>query len=94
MWECTDLLPDHKSLGLKECEVEKNSEGNVIKHKEKLVVKGYVQRQGVDSKEIFAPVARLDHMRLIFAIVTQHGWQVHQLDVKSVFLNGDLQEEV
>ena len=53
-----------------------------------------MQQQGVEFEEDFAPVARLDTVRLIPALVAQHGWEVHHLDVKSAFLNGDLQEEV
>ena len=72
----------------------KNSEGNVIKHKARFMVKGYVQRQGVDFEEVFEPVTRLDTVRLILALATQHEWEIHHLDIKSAFLNGDLQEEV
>ena len=74
--------------------LKKNSEGNVIKHKAKLVVMGYMQRQGVDFLGGFASVARLDIVWLILSLADQHGWEVHHLDIKSVFLNGDLQEEV
>ena len=74
--------------------LKKNSERNVIKHKSRLMTKGYVQRQGVDFEEVFAPVTRLDTIRLILSLATQHGWEVHDLDVKSAFLNGQLQEEV
>ena len=79
--------------------MKKNSEGNVIKHKTRLVAKGYVQWQGVDFEEDFALVARLDIVRirldivrLILALAAQHGWEVHHLDVKLAFLNCDLQE--
>ena len=73
--------------------IEKNKtrgEGNVIKHKVKLVAKRYVQRQGVDFEEVFTPMARLDTVSLILALASQHGWEVHHLDVKSTFLDGDL----
>jgi hypothetical protein len=75
-------------------QAEKNAEGEVIKHKARLVAKGYVQKQGVDFEEVFAPVARLDTVRLLLAIAANRGWQVHHLDVKIAFLNGDLEEEV
>jgi hypothetical protein len=65
-----------------------------VKHKARLVAKGYVQKQGVDFDEVFAPVARLDTIRLILALAANRGWQVHHLDVKTAFLNGDLEEEV
>lgn len=57
------------------------------------MAKGYVQRQGVDFDEVFAPVARLESMRLMLAVATHFSWEVHHMDVKSAFLNGDLKEE-
>lgn len=57
-------------------------------------MKGYAQIYGVDFSETFAPVARLDTIRLLLAIAAQKGWKVYQLDVKSAFLNGFLQEEI
>ena len=66
----------------------------MAKHKTRLVVKGYAQRQGIDYDEVFAPVARLDTVRLLIALAAHEGWEVHHMDVKSAFLNGDLNEEV
>ncbi|KAL6348524.1 hypothetical protein AAG906_013144 [Vitis piasezkii] len=56
--------------------------------------KGYVQRQDIDFDEVFAPVARLKTIRLLISIAAHEGWKVHHMDVKSAFLNGDLEEEV
>ncbi|GJX45428.1 ribonuclease H-like domain, reverse transcriptase, RNA-dependent DNA polymerase [Tanacetum coccineum] len=66
----------------------------IIKYKARLVAKGYVQEQGIDFDEVFAPVARIETIPLILALAAYHGWQVHHLDVKSMFLHGDLNEEV
>ncbi|PKI79077.1 hypothetical protein CRG98_000558 [Punica granatum] len=55
---------------------------------------GYAQVWGVDYSEIFAPVARLDTIRLLFAIATKKSWKIFQLDVKSAFLNGVLEKEI
>jgi hypothetical protein len=74
--------------------VKRDPEGNIVKHKARLVAKGYVQRHGVDYEEVFAPVARLETVRLILALAAQGRWEVHHMDVKSAFLNGELQEEV
>ena len=66
----------------------------VAKYKARLVVKVYAQRQGIDYNEVFAPVAQLDTVRLLIALAAHEGWEVYHMDVKSVFLNGDLKEEV
>ena len=58
------------------------------------MAKGYVKWPEWDLEEVFALVARLDIVRLILALAAQHQWNVHHLDVKSTFLNDDLQEEV
>jgi hypothetical protein len=94
-WEFATLPRGHRAIGLKWVfKVKKDPEGNVIKHKARLVAKGYVQRQGVDFDEVFAPVARMETVRLLLAIAAHCEWQVHHMDVKSAFLNGDLTEEV
>ena len=59
-----------------------------------LVAKGYVQRHSVDFDEVFAPVARIETIRLIIALAGSHGWEIHHLDVKTAFLHGELKEEV
>jgi hypothetical protein len=66
----------------------------VVKHKARLVAKGYSQKKGVDFEETFAPVARFETIRVILAVAAQKGWLMHQLDVKSAFLNGDLEEDI
>ncbi|KAM1262144.1 hypothetical protein ACFX2G_027916 [Malus domestica] len=71
-----------------------NLDGTVQKHKARLVAKGYAQKPGVDYNETFAPVARLDTIRTLIALAAQKSWKLYQLDVKSAFLNGVLEEEV
>jgi len=68
--------------------------GDVDKYKARLVAKGYKQEFGVDYKEVFALVARHDIVRLVIVLATQHSWPIFQLDVKSAFLHGDLEEQV
>jgi Reverse transcriptase (RNA-dependent DNA polymerase) len=74
--------------------LKKDSEGNVVKHKARLIAKGYVQQQGIDFEEVFAPVARIETIRLIIVLAVQRGWLLHHMNVKSTFLNGELLEEV
>ncbi|KAJ0558737.1 putative RNA-directed DNA polymerase [Helianthus annuus] len=94
-WTLTQLPSNQKAIGLKWVfKLKKDAHGNVTKHKARLVAKGYVQQKGVDFEDAFAPVARMETVRLIIAIAASKGWPVHHLDVKSAFLNGDLQEEV
>jgi hypothetical protein len=61
----------------------------VVKHKARLVVKGYVQRQGIDFDEVFAPVAKMESVRIVLAVAAHHDLQVHHMDITSAFLNGD-----
>ena len=59
-----------------------------------MVAKCYSQREGIDYVETFALVAKLNTIRMMIALSTKHHWSLHQLDVKSAFLNGELKEEV
>lgn len=94
-WELTVLPKGVKSIGVKWVYKTKvNENGEVEKFKARLVAKGYAQRHGVDYTEVFAPVARLDTIRMILAMDAQFSWEVFQLDVKSGFLHGELKEEV
>ena len=71
-----------------------DANGNVVKHKARLVAKGFSQQPRIDYNETFAPVARLDTVRIVLAIVGNHKWKFYHMDVTSTFLNGILQEEV
>lgn len=62
--------------------------------KARLIVKGYKQKPGIDYFEVFAPVARMDTIQMIVALAAQNHWKIYQMDVKSAFLNGFLDEEV
>ena len=69
-------------------------DGTVAKHKARLVARGFLQRAGLDYLEVFPPVARLETIRLVIALAHSRDWPLYQLDVKSTFLNGTLEEEV
>jgi hypothetical protein len=66
----------------------------VTRNKARLVAKGYSQVEGLDFDETYAPVARLESIRILLAYATHHVFKLHQIDVKSAFLNGPIKEEV
>jgi hypothetical protein len=68
--------------------------GVVTRNKARLVAKGYSQVEGLDFGETYAPVARLESIRILLAYATYHGFKLYQMDVKSAFLNGPIKEEV
>jgi hypothetical protein len=70
------------------------ADGSVEKHKARFVARGFSQIEGVDYDETFAPVARYTSIRTIIAIAAEMGWRIHQMDVKTAFLNGFIEEEV
>ncbi|KAK4385502.1 Retrovirus-related Pol polyprotein from transposon RE2 [Sesamum angolense] len=93
-WELADRPKDKEVIGVKWiCKTKLNVDGSIQKHKARLVAKGYSQLPGIDYTETFAPVARLDTKALI-AITANKKWKIYQMDVKSAFLNGYINEEI
>ncbi|GJW79638.1 retrovirus-related pol polyprotein from transposon TNT 1-94 [Tanacetum coccineum] len=72
----------------------RDEENTVIRNKSRLVAKGYAQKEGIDFEESFAPVARLEAVRLFIAYAAHKSFTVYQMDVKTTFLYGPLKEEV
>jgi hypothetical protein len=68
--------------------------GVVTRNKARLITKGYSQLEGLDFDETFAPIARLESIRMLLSYATHHGFKLYQMDVKSAFLNGPIKEEV
>ena len=71
-----------------------NENGEVIRNKARLVCKGYAQQEGIDFEETFAPVARLETIQMFLSLSSFQKFKVFQMDIKSAFLNGYLEEEV
>ncbi len=95
IWQLVVLLKDKKAIGCKWVyKVKHNADGSVSKYKARLVAKGYAQTYGMDYEETYSPVAKMTTIRAIIAMAIAKGWSLHQMDVKNVFLHGDLQEEV
>ena len=69
-------------------------DGSIEKFKAHFVARGFSQVEGVDYDETFAPVARFSSIKAVISVVAEMGWKIHQMDVKTFFLNGFLQEEV
>ncbi|GJW20489.1 retrovirus-related pol polyprotein from transposon TNT 1-94 [Tanacetum coccineum] len=80
---------------VRSCQKNKRDEENtIIRNKSRLVAKGYAQKEGIDFEESFAPVARLEAVRLFIAYAAHKSFTVYQMDVKTAFLYGPLKEEV
>jgi len=95
VWELTRLPKQQNIIGTKWIfKNKKNEEGTVIRNKARLVAQGFSQIEGIDFDETFAPVARLESIRILFAIACHFKIKLFQMDVKSAFLNGYLNEEV
>jgi hypothetical protein len=71
-----------------------NEDGQVTRNKARLVYRGYAQIEGIDFEKTFVPVARMEAIRLLLAYACLKNVKVYQMDVKSTFLNGELEEEV
>ena len=70
------------------------ADGSIDKYKAILVIKGYRQKEGLDYFDTYSPVARKSSIRMLIAIASIHNLEIHQMDVKTAFLNGDLDEEI
>ncbi|KAJ9689270.1 hypothetical protein PVL29_014779 [Vitis rotundifolia] len=95
VWDLVELPQGCKPVGCKWVfKTKRDSSGRIERYKARLVVKGYSQREGIDFKETFSPVSTKDSFRVIMAIVAHFDLELHQMDVKTAFLNGDLDEDV
>jgi len=95
VYEVTQLPDGRRAIGSKFVfRVKRNADGSVNCYKARLVAKGYSQVDGVDFTETFAPVVKFNSLRTVLAIAAMMDLEIHQMDVKTAFLNGDLEEEI
>nr|GEY03937.1 copia protein [Tanacetum cinerariifolium] len=95
VWILVDLPYGKRAIGTKWVYKNKKDErGIVIRNKARLVAQGHTQEEGIDYEEVFAPVARIEAIRLFLAYPSFMGFPVYQMDVKSAFLYGTIEEEV
>ncbi|GAU39052.1 hypothetical protein TSUD_396570 [Trifolium subterraneum] len=94
-WRLVDLPAHKKPIIVKWIfKIKRNPDGGIVKHKARLVARGFLQQQGIDYNEVYAPVARMETIRLVIVIASSMNWSLSHMDVKSAFLNGPLKEEV
>ena len=73
---------------------EGNTPGDKVRYKARLVAKGFTQREGIDFTEILSPIVKCKTIRMVLAMVVQFNWEIEQIDVKIVFLHGELDETI
>ncbi|CAL1361871.1 unnamed protein product [Linum trigynum] len=95
VWDLVDLPEGCKRVGNRWVwKTKHDSNGNIERHRARLVAKGFTQKSGVDYKETFSPVSKKDSLRIVMAMVAHYNLELHQMDVKTAFLNGNLDEAV
>ena len=94
VWVLVELPKGKKPIDCKRVfKTKRGSKGNVERYKTRLVAKEFTQREGIDYKESFSPIFMKDSFRIIMALVPHFDLELHQMDVKRVFLNDDIKEE-
>ncbi|WVZ76632.1 hypothetical protein U9M48_024588 [Paspalum notatum var. saurae] len=95
VWDLVEPPPNCRPIGTKWVFKNKQGEdGMVVRNKARLVAQGFCQKKGIDYEETFAPVARLEAIKILLASAASKGFKLQQMDVKSTFLNGFIEEKV
>jgi len=95
VWDLVELPKGAKQVVCKWVfKTKRDTKSNIERHKARLVAKGYTQKDDIDYKETFSPVSLKDSLRIVMTLVAHYDLELHQMDVKTAFLNGNLEEEV
>ena len=95
VWYLVELPEGSKQVRCKWVfKTKRDSNGNIGRYKARLVAKSYPQKDDIEYKETFSPVSKKDSLRIVMALVAHYDLELHQMDMKTAYLNGDLVEEV
>ena len=95
VWDLVELPEGRKPVGSKWVfKVKTNADGSTERFKARLVAQGYTQREGLDYDETFSPVVRSESVRSVISLACREGLKLHQMDVTTAFLNGELDQEI
>ena len=95
VWDLVELPECSKRVRCKWVfKTKRDSKGNIEHYKARLVAKGFTQKDSIDYKKTFSPISKKDSLRIIMALIAHYDLELHQINVKTTFLNGNLEEEV
>ena len=93
VWDLVELPTNSRPVGCKWVfKTKRDAQGQIERYKVRLVAKGYTQQEGIDYKETFSSVSTKDSFQVVLTLVAHFDLELHQMDVKTTFLNGDLSE--
>ena len=94
-WKLVDLPPDYNPISCKWIfKKKKKVDGTIERFKTRLVAKGFTQKEGLDYFDTYAHVARIATIRVLIALTSIYHFEIHQMDVKTAILNGELDEKI